>query len=278
MSRSTILLMVALTSAGCRLGETDVLAGRGDPYDAGMFTDASPEADGSSFEGGVDLTGAWAQMLVYGTVFNLPAIGQTEGATVTILHVNITGDGTSPYVAAQPCAVEIDNGTEIVETIIPERFIDALPLEEPPTTVGYEGSTMTYRQDRVLTLRGVKLEDPASDALPTDASDPRIFDQDEDGHPGMTVLITGLTDGEVYIIQRDWYELTGTAKSADWIDGLAEWSTEQVVLGSDNEILNAQTDSSPHPEKARSYFRMTRVSDDDDCASILAKREALFER
>ena len=277
MSRS-VSMVLAWALVGCSFGETDVLAGGGNSHDAGAIEDAGVDTDGVAFEGGTELTGTWAQMLVYGTVFNLPAIGQTEGATTTIQRVTIVDDGTTPHVVAKACAVEIDNGTSVVETIIPNRFVDALQEQEPTTTVGHDESTMTYRQDRVLTLRGVKLDDPENGTLPTDASDPHIFDQDEDGHPGMTVLITGLTDGEVYVIQRDWYELAGSAQGPDWIDGFVEWNTEQVVLGSDNPILNAQTDSSPHPEGSRSYFRMTRVSENDDCESILAMREELFTR
>jgi len=273
--RALVLLSPAL--GGCTLGETDVLAG-GDLQDAGYVGDVQVDGETSSFDGGLDLTGTWAGLLVYGTVFNLPAIGQTEGETTTILRVSITENGSSPQVDAETCSVEINNGTDIVETIVPDRFITSLPTQTPKTTVEMDGLTMRYRQDRELTLRGVVLDDPDNDALPTEATDPRVFDQDEDGNPGMTVLIKGITDGEVYIIQRDWYALEGEATGPDWIDGLAEWNTEQVVLGSDNEILNMQTESTPHPEKARSYFRMTRMADGSGCEEIIAQRETLFAR
>ncbi len=272
-TRSLPLLLVA----GCTIGETDVLAG-GDRDDASVVSDAQVQADTQAFDGGVDLSGTWAQLLIYGTVFNLPAIGQTEGQTTNLLLLSISDSDQKLQVTAETCVVEIDNGTEIIETVVPDRFIRALDVEEPGATVEMDGTTMRYRQDRVLSLRGVALDDPVGDDLPEDASDPRVFDQDEDGHPGMTVLIRGLTDGEVYVIQRDWYVLEGEATGPDWIDGLAEWSTEQVVLGSDNEILNAQTDSSPHPDPSESYFRMTKVPDGTDCAAVVAQRKTLFER
>ncbi|MFW5739432.1 MAG: hypothetical protein ACOC1F_03600 [Myxococcota bacterium] len=273
-----MVMFVGVALAGCTLGHTDVLAGGGPEPDAGQVMDGGSDDGSSSFDGGVNLAGTWAQLLVYGTVFNLPAIGQTEGETTTVLHVSIAQEAGSLRVDATTCSVEIDNGTEIVDTIIPDRFIESLVVQQPSTKLERDGDALRYHQERVLTLRGVRLDDPESDALPTEATDPRVFDQDEDGRPGMTVLVKGITDGEVYVIQRDWYALAGQAKRADWIDGLAEWGTEQVVLGSDNEILNAQTESSPHPEQARSYFLMTRVTDQDDCASILAQRDVLFER
>jgi hypothetical protein len=280
MSPGRPLVVIAIAASilgGCRLGETDVLAGS-DPVDADVVFDSPFEAEGSSFDGGIELSGTWAQLLTYGAVFNLPAIGQTEGETLSILHVTITMEEGSPRLVSRTCSVEIDNGTDIIETIIPDRFVSSLVLQEPEATWQLDGSVMRYGQAKELTLRGVVLGDPVIETLPVEATDPRVFDQDEDGNPGMTVLIKGITDGEVYVIQRDWYALDGEVTGPDWIDGLATWSTEQVVLGSDNPILNMQTESTAHPDPKRSNFRMTRVADDADCAWILSERDAVFAR
>lgn len=272
-----VIAVAASILGGCRLGETDVLAGS-DPVDADVMFDSPLEAEGASFDGGIELSGTWAQALTYGAVFNLPAIGQTEGETLSILHVTITMEEGAPRLVSRTCSVEIDNGTDIIETIIPDRFISSLVLQEPEAILQLDGSVMRYGQAKELTLRGVVLEDPVGEPLPVEATDPRVYDQDEDGNPGMTVLIKGITDGQVYVIQRDWYALDGEVTGKDWIDGLATWRTEQVVLGSDNPILNMQTESSAHPDPKRSYFRMTRVAQDADCAWILAERDGLFAR
>lgn len=271
-----LIILAVIGAGGCTLGGSDS-AEQPAAQDAGTANDAAG-TDGPSFEGGTDITGTWAQLLVYGTVFNLPAIGQTEGATTTIVRVSITGGTAKPSIEAETCTVEIDNGTDVIRTVIPDAFVEALAVQTPTATVDNTSGGLSYSQDRVLTLRGVKLTEPATEGLPTEANDPRVFDQDNDGNPGMTVLIQGITDGQVYVIQRDWYELEGQASGPDWIDGLATWNTEQVVLGSDNPILEMQTESSPHPDPSLSIFRMTRIDGAMDCKTIIAQRETLFAR
>ncbi|MCL6643324.1 MAG: hypothetical protein K6T71_08450, partial [Candidatus Bipolaricaulota bacterium] len=116
--------------------------------------------------------------------------------------------------------------------------------------------------------------------LPTDPNYPRIFDQDKDGKPGITIRVSalGFIEGEIYIIQRDWNSLRSTTLTPTTIDGLIEWGSEQVVIGASNPLLAGQSENTPDPKRENSYFRTTRISANTDCAQILKERDKLFAR
>lgn len=273
-------LCVGLVVSGCTVGGDDASgAGGASSYDAGV------ETGGGGGSGGGDASeaeppsveGTWAQLLFYASINDIPAVGQTNGSVVTVQRTTIDRDGTSLTMEVEPCAIEIDNGTPLVSTIIPDAFVESLGITTRAGALSFGAGRWRFVQDQSLQLRGVKLDDPANDSLPVEAEDPRIWDQDGDGKPGVTVRITGIADGEVYVIQRDTHGLDGEA-SDDRMDGLADWLTEQVVLGADNPILTTQTSSVRDPDASASYFRSTRIGEEVGCEAILAQRDELFAR
>ena len=50
-------------------------------------------------------------------------------------------------------------------------------------------SENTIKFSKMVELNGINLKDPLNDLLPTDPNDERIYDQDLDGHPGVTVFV-----------------------------------------------------------------------------------------
>jgi len=268
--------------AACTVGANDTSGGGGSAGSGGSTgtggdagnIDATADADESQVPA---VEGVYAQMLVYAAINDIPAVGPTPGTTTTIQRVVVQRTDTALAMTAEPCAIEVDNGTPVIKTIIPAAFLASLGASERTGSLVFSAGQWRFVQDTELQLRGVKLDQPETDALPTDASDPRVWDQDQDGKPGVTVRITGLTDGEVYVVQRDIHALDGVVQG-DFVDGSTEWSVEQVVLGSDNPILNVQTVSTKNPDAKASRFRSTRISSSTDCAAILAQRDQLFAR
>ena len=274
--------IAAALLAACTVGANDT-SGSGGSAGAGGSTGTGGDAGSVDAAGDADesqvpvVEGVYAQMVVYAAVNNIPAIGPTPGTTTTIQRVVVQRTDTALVMTAEPCAIEIDNGTPVIKTIIPPAFLTSLGTSDRTGSLVFSAGQWRFVQDTELQLRGVKLDQPETDALPTDGSDPRVWDQDQDGKPGVTVRITGLTDGEVYVVQRDIHALDGVVQG-DFVDGLTEWSVEQVVLGSDNPILNVQTVSTKDPDAKASHFRSTRVSPSTACGTILAQRDQLFAR
>ncbi|MCR4404727.1 MAG: hypothetical protein NUW06_05585 [Candidatus Acetothermia bacterium] len=233
---------------------------------------------GSSQE--ADFSGSWAQIQVASEIAKVPFIGEVNNRNITLLRLTQAQRGESLTVTAQICAISVESGTPLVSLVFPEAFIQSLEIAAKPATIEPTDGGYHFFQPRFTQLRGVRLEDPQLDPLPTEASDPRVFDQDGDGHPGLSVRITlfGFIKGEVYVIQRDWTALRGMADSPDRIDGLMEWGLEQVVLGASNPVLRARSESRPDPVPEHSYFRTTRIPPEMDCAWIVANRDWLFAR
>jgi len=286
MKYQRLAWVLGLAFVGCTVGGDDASGTGGaagadgavDAFDAGGDGAGDEDAATDTDETAVpEVEGVWAQVLVYGAINDIPAVGQMPGTTTTIQRITVQRSWTSLSMMAEPCAIEIDNGTPVIQTIVPDAFLASLGVSDRLGALSLEGGQWRFVQESKLQLRGVKLDAPQTEALPVEASDPRVWDQDADGHPGVTIRIAGMTDGEVYLVQRDIHALDGTVQG-DRIDGLADWSTEQVVLGSDNPILDMQTASAKDPNAALSYFRSTRIEPNMDCVAILAQREQLFQR
>ncbi|QDG54143.1 hypothetical protein FIV42_26395 [Persicimonas caeni] len=118
--------------------------------------------------------------------------------------------------------------------------------------------------------------DAEADKLPRKKSDPRVIDGDKDGHPGMTVRVSGLIDGELYLLQKSWDRLWGKMLGDGRIVGRIKWRTEQVVLDSTSRLLGDPPESKPHPDPKQSYFRMKRVTAQTSCADIVKTQKELF--
>ncbi len=225
-----------------------------------------------------DLTGVWAQLVVSSQLSDVPFAGRVRQQTVSIQRVSIQQNGSAVTMEAQTCALEFDSGTSLVRLSFPERFVNSLGLDVKQAQ--FDPSTLSFIQPRTTYLRGVRLQDPEKDPLPTDPKDPRIFDQDDDGKPGMTIVasIMGLLNAEIYVIQRDWNILRGRLTSNTTLDGLVEWGSEQVILGATNPIFLNPNPVFPDPNPNNSFFRSTRVSDGTSCEQIRAQRDKLFAR
>jgi len=225
-----------------------------------------------------DLSGVWAQLVVSSQLSDVPFAGRVRQQTVSIQRVSIQQNGSAVTMESQTCALEFDSGTSLVQIRFPDRFVNSLGLDVKQAQ--FDPSTLSFIQPRTTYLRGVRLQDPEKDPLPTDPKDPRIFDQDDDGKPGMTIVasIMGLLNAEIYVIQRDWNILRGRLTSNTTLDGLVEWGSEQVILGATNPIFLNPNPVFPDPNPNNSFFRSTRVNDGTSCEQIRAQRDKLFAR
>lgn len=237
--------------------------------------DAAIEPDAQGEDLRAPFVGYWAQAQYQAGVSALPVLGDVDTTTIGTLRVEIRPDPDDVdglIVLTETCQALITREIDVVETIIPPSFIAALEITERRAQI--DGARLVAPS--FIELRGVVLDDEG-EPLPTEPDDPRVLDLDEDGHPGLTVRVAGLIDGEVYLVQRQTSDLDGVLEG-DRLDGLVGWLTEESVLGSDNPALAMGAPLVPDPDPAASTFRSTRISSERDCAWILANTEALFAR
>jgi len=229
----------------------------------------------------LDLSGVWAVVQITSEIVKIPIVGNRTRTNTTHLRLIIEQSDDALSVLETNCGTDIDDGTTMVNTTIPDAFLRSLSVTERAARLelvsGMDPATGTPSLERRIVfpwntqVLGARLMDPENEALPTDVADPRVFDQDNDGHPGMTVRvqIMGLISGEVYVVQRNRNRLIGTVISPEFFRGTIEWETEQVILGASSPFLASGGQGSPDPDPERNFFLARRIDPLLDCADIV---------
>ncbi len=274
---------LCLVASACRFGgpelRTDSEAiSAPSPSDKGVIEGGiSDSANAPTTLQGFSISGVWAEKWVNASIDKVPILGQVAATTTTYLRLQVYETSGNVTAQAETCALDIDGGTDVVKSIAPDALIRSLGISTRKATLTEENGTLVYRQSECVELRGVRLTTPSTEALPTSPDDPRVYDQDGDGKPGITVRVTGLIDGEVYLCQRDLHFRDGRVVGKDTIRGLTAWTRHQSYLGSDNQVLNDNpVESSTNPDPSLSYFVMHRIDSRLDCQGIAVNAEEIF--
>lgn len=159
------------------------------------------------------------------------------------------------------------------QTIIPDLFIESLPMKTGKGhLIKLEDSENGQLRFEVVVdywhdLRSISLDDPYQDPLPSDSSDPIVFDQDQDGVPGLTANLIGFPDGSLSLIQKssdEWraqLSLDEEEASINEIKGSINWQEEQQIIEASNEVLLIEVRRWEPEEPELHYFEMKRISD-----------------
>lgn len=118
---------------------------------------------------------------------------------------------------------------------------------------------------------GWRSTQPATEALPQAADDPRVVDSDGDGKPGYTVQVMNPPNAEVYIVARFKAALTGTFQDANHASGTTAGALELSVVGSNSRRVQPATLAVKQTTTASlNDFQMIAVSQGANCATITA--------
>jgi len=224
-----------------------------------------------------DLSGRWAKYMVQTSSIKMPIFGDISDTEVrSLLLVEAEQNGTDLTLTMTACAIEMVSEDAIVETIMPDAFVAALETAIRPGLLIPKGDSISVHAPPFYELRGVDLENPEEDPLPTDPEDPAVIDQDNDGFPGMTIRLKGAISGDLYIVQRSWTQIQSTEISEDRISGYVVWGEEQVHLGSTSEVLRSvAVESWVKDDPSAHTFEMVRAPK-ASCESIVEDQSELF--
>jgi hypothetical protein len=216
---------------------------------------------------------------VFPEIARLPIAGEVERMSIVAQFVQVDQVGTALTMFDSYCFTDVRDGTPLVSTIIPEAFMASLTPTARSATLIPQTSSVLLESSFYVEVRGALLEDPASDPLPTESQDPRVVDQDGDGHPGMTVRVTilGILEGETYVVQRVRYRLSGVLVETGRVEGTIAWTDEQSVLGATNPLLEVDTVGMHHPDPAAHRFVMIRVDETWTCETLREQLEELLK-
>ncbi|MBI5527635.1 MAG: hypothetical protein HY897_14985 [Deltaproteobacteria bacterium] len=246
-------------------------------------------------DGGVDWGGggdpskpAFAWRGVWGMIFNgaartlgLPLVNKQDTVSCQHLLVKITPEGDGLRFHEKWCGLEIIQFNEddspvnlIAWMVVPDLYVDSIPVRfhhafgVPSLVPG-----AAFPTDRMLEIRGAKLENPETDPLPIHGNLANQWDQDRDGNPGLTTTMMGVLTGEVYNAMRWWGSFEIVVVDENHFAGLAEHGTEQTVLGSTSEVLVQDTTVIKHPHADRSFVRAMRMDDNASCEDVLKEKK-----
>jgi hypothetical protein len=280
------LLTIACLVVGCGGGSSDGASASavggsatggatGGPAGAGGAGAGAPACPGEQPTTVLaDVSGKWAYLEVQSSLVLAPAYAQPfSNLTISLMLLDQAQAGTD--VTGQGIFCDRYTYCPTAPTALPDAFIQALPSLTYQGSYGADGSfgfgPVYWAQGATLT----DLTDPSS--LPTTPDDPRVADADQDGMPGVTVVLVSPVAGKLYVVQ--WSSVTphGTSVASDRIQGLLDYAAREVVLESDPASIKAMSPTtSVDPDACHSTFKMVRVAADMDCATLKAQELTLF--
>lgn len=197
------------------------------------------------------MDGTWLQIHEASTC----VLGQEQVATAYYL-VDFEQNGSALRERRRLCEIDLSpvlGMKPIVPAAVLEN-IDFVDVDQGLISALRPGGA--YSSATEVGLWGVALDEPLTEALPTDPEAPQVIDADGDGDPGITLLIEG-TECRRYVVQRQIVRYTGSVTAPNQIDGSSATATTTAVLGASASLCRV---SPPlEPNDAYSVFRLYRV-------------------
>jgi hypothetical protein len=165
-----------------------------------------------------------------------------------------------------------------VEVSISDAATQAIkPIATPVEVTEVDGKLRVVRPATPTGI-GIVFADPANDVLPTDPNDPRIFDADGDGNPGVTssVKVTEDFKGDIYLARREIFAYTVVQQTPDRLVGAITDRSEQLIIGASNPAFLSTTKWKQIDDASRNPVIWQRVDAAWDCDRLAAERAALF--
>jgi hypothetical protein len=152
-----------------------------------------------------------------------------------------------------------------------------LPVATPVEVAEVDGELQLSRPPTPTPI-GIRMDDPADESLPDDPADPRFFDADGDGNPGVTSTVKVSEDlqGEIYLARREIFAYDVVQVDPDRMEGSITDSSEQLILGASDPAFLTPAQWVQVDDPALNPVIWVRVDDDWDCDRLAQERDRLF--
>ena len=212
-----------------------------------------------------DLSGTWVARVTAAQVVTAPIVGVMRNQYVLTMLVNISQTGTEIVADGRNCdRLQVNEPTAVAPVVIPEIWAHTeTPVHRTGTfAVGVEGYPILHLHAATEVI-GAMLSSPAA-CLPTQSTDVGVYDQDNDGKPGITIVLSGQSlAGTICAVQTQTTVVDAIAVSADRVEGDLRFLAQQNVLESDPPSLGqlySMGTTGPDPILCNSGFVMVRVA------------------
>lgn len=295
MVKRLALIAFWLAQSGCGpKDEPSVL--RSDHCPVGGCVDAGPDVDAAPIEIPAepledwDTTDAGPLSGIFAVEANITANVVLPVETRQLFRLRLVQHGTTVRAKSTLCAFKLPVVEGVATLIIPPKLEQLLWTKGVESNGEYLSDPKTlgaqYTPPASLVLVGADLANPATDELPTLADPSSSIDEDEDGHIGVTLLaslLTCETFQELYVALRTDATLSGKVLTPDVIEGTADVSLNQSVIGYSDPCL-ASAETINITIDPGSPFRAQRVGNAEDvdqngnvtCPELKQNAVALF--
>lgn len=293
-------MLAALMLAGCgELTTEDGVFPNQDafPFDGGVVADAAP-SDTDAGMGNTELldpVGTWALFVEDRKC--LSAVGTSVENIIWSWYLVEIESATGPVGSTRRalrqkvtlCSQELSPLIGGLRTIVPDTLVDALSTHLVSALQLGTAPGSGYISEEFVDIWGAQNVGPY-EAVPSDPEDPRLFDLDADGEPGVTFVVGNSAGGEacrVHVVQRTRLNLDGAVIDAAHIGGDLGSVVDQAVLGATSPLCNSGNEFVLSPTPSR--FWMVRVDGQEsggfdldldgdgavDCAEIVTSEAVL---
>lgn len=281
-----LIAMLAVSTAGAPGCGAD--RGEGD-FEEQTFEDTGSDVESDASvglgegPGAGTMTGTW--LLVHER--SSCVLGQ-EQVTLATYRVQIQQDGATLEESRVACAMQLSPvlglGVRIPDSVL--ESVEFVDVDTGLVSSLREGGR--YVSSTEVSLWGVELDNPQTDAVPTDASDPAVVDSDGDGNPGVTYLV-GNNECERYNSQRQLNRYSGAFVEPNLLEGDSTSVTDLEVYGGSQDSCSIAPDIISNDRFNR--WKMARVdgqggsldadADADGeitCDELIAVEQTLIEK
>ena len=212
------------------------------------------------------MTGQWVMELVSLSDTPVPIVDTVTTKTFTLVLVDVEQKENHLMLHETVCRLDTQLEMSVVQMNPSKHFTRALSgkIRKAHLVHGEEGGFELVINPRTI-VHSARLESPRSEPLPTSPDDPRVFDADGDGHPGMTMKFSGLVIGEAYLVQRTQSHMRGQFHSPEHVEGPMTWQTEQSILDVSNPFLKFAPKPKAGIGRNDSFFVMRRSPNRTTC-------------
>lgn len=229
-----------------------------------------------------EVCGSWAQQMIFTATAKVAGFDAATAEIRTLFHLTQRQQEGHLWVDSKICYIIVENKTALnpIDILMPQSFADSLIMLHKEADITTAGE---YYQPTYWELRSIKQSilppDQGTYELPTDPNSPDVEDWDNDGEPGLKVVVdAGLSNGITHIVEKSsselWGQVNGTG-ATQTIEGTVFWTDKQVVLKTDNQLFKGGAQN-VLKESGPNIWRQKRIDPSWTCAEIMANGDTLF--
>ena len=230
------------------------------------------------YEPGTDiqLNNLWGyyvvKMSLPATMDLFPGIGEPYPLLLTNLFVAFWSDDGLDWSYCQQFA-NLDAGGLGETEMLPETnaALGQVPIYlETAEGIGIEQQTLAWTWG----IQG--MDDPVKDPLPTSGDDPLVWDQDDDGNPGVTIKVLQPA-GFRYMVRRAVWHLEPAAitEDGDRLEGKVKFQVHEGAVGYDGPS-SLKTIIPVVSDPSGGSYTMVRTNEYYSCEQLLAEYPGIF--